>query len=125
MTVKKIEALDAIAGDVKGMELSVVPCGYWVILKPLHAEKTKGGIILPNLETATHKWAKVIAVGDGECTADGVAVKIPLKEGDLVCYQPKDAKSITLHSVNLIAINYREVFFALRGGDGRVLATHE
>jgi chaperonin GroES len=65
-------------------------------LRPLHdrilverveeAEKTKGGIIIPDSAKEKPAEGKVIAVGKGRIGDDGKTVKLEIKKGDRILF---------------------------------------
>jgi chaperonin GroES len=65
-------------------------------LRPLHdrilverveeAEKTKGGIIIPDSAKEKPAEGKVIAVGNGRVGDDGKVVKLEIKKGDRILF---------------------------------------
>ena len=65
-------------------------------LRPLHdrilvervaeAEKTKGGIIIPDSAKEKPAEGKVIAVGKGRVGDDGKVVKLDVKKGDRILF---------------------------------------
>mgnify|MGYP003574183445 CR=1 FL=1 len=65
-------------------------------LRPLHdrilverveeAEKTKGGIIIPDSAKEKPAEGKVIAVGNGRIGDDGKVVKLDIKKGDRILF---------------------------------------
>jgi len=65
-------------------------------LKPLHdrilvqrveeAEKTKGGIIIPDSAKEKPAEGKVIAVGDGKMGDDGKLIALQVKKGDRILF---------------------------------------
>jgi len=65
-------------------------------LKPLHdrimverveeAEKTKGGIIIPDSAKEKPAEGKVIAVGDGKRGDDGKLIPLQVKKGDRILF---------------------------------------
>jgi chaperonin GroES len=65
-------------------------------LRPLHdrilverveeAEKTKGGIIIPDSAKEKPAEGKVIAVGKGRVGDDGKVVKLEIKKGDRILF---------------------------------------
>lgn len=105
-------------------DIPIVPGGYWVICKPKAPEKTKTGIILPtDVDKSEGVWATVVAVSAGE-RVDDKTYPIPFEAGDCVVINPMRAVEIRVLGVLLIAVNWREVIFALRGPDGLPLGEH-
>lgn len=62
--------------------------GLHVFIKPIHVEKTKGNILMPELETQKADvlhLGEVVSVGDGQYV--GGKVKMGYKKGDRVLYR--------------------------------------
>ena len=70
------------------MALKIEPLGDRVVIKPLkEAEKTKGGIILPDTAKEKPQRGTVEAVGPGKVDDKGNRIPMELKKGDKVIYQ--------------------------------------
>jgi chaperonin GroES len=81
----------AVATDVKLKQLSAVklePLGDRVIIDPLldEADKSAGGIFIPDTAKEKPQKGKVVAAGPGRTTDDGNVVPLPVKAGDIVIY---------------------------------------
>ena len=70
--------------------MKLKPIGEWVVIEPLKEEVTPGGIILPDKVKEKVKKGKVLEVGPGvpHNVRDPELYKIPVKEGDIVIFQP-------------------------------------
>ncbi|MBN1809455.1 MAG: co-chaperone GroES [Planctomycetes bacterium] len=67
--------------------MKVVPLGDRVLVKRIEAEeKTSGGIILPDTAKEKPKEGRVIAVGEGRLTDEGVRVALQVKKGDRIIF---------------------------------------
>jgi chaperonin GroES len=64
------------------------PLGDRVIIEPLtdEAEKSAGGIYIPDTAKEKPQKGKVIAAGPGRTTDDGKVIALPVKAGDTVIY---------------------------------------
>jgi chaperonin GroES len=71
----------------KEKNMKVNPVRDRVLVKPFENEtKTKSGLMIPeNIKDKTAK-GKVLSVGTGKLTKDGVSVPMIVKEGDTVIY---------------------------------------
>lgn len=73
------------------------PLGDRVIVKPLVAETTKAGIILPaTAEKEKPEKGEVVAVGSGKLTESGSRLPMQVKVGDKVLfkkYSPDEVKA--------------------------------
>mgnify|MGYP006435142959 FL=1 len=67
-------------------EKKIKPLGNRVLVKRLLAEKTKGGIILPDSAQEKPKQGKVIAVGEGNYDDKGNIIAMNLKVDDKVLF---------------------------------------
>jgi chaperonin GroES len=67
-------------------KVNVRPLGDRVLVKPLEAEaqKTSGGIIIPDTAKEKPQEAKVIALGTGKLDEDGKRIPFEVKAGDKV-----------------------------------------
>jgi chaperonin GroES len=66
---------------------NIKPLGDKVLIQRLEAaEKTAGGIVLPEAAKEKPKQGKVIAVGDGRQLDSGERAPCQLKEGDVVVF---------------------------------------
>ena len=69
------------------MATTVKPTEDRVLIKPTEMEeKTAGGIILPDTAKDKPTKGKVIAVGPGKLSNEGVRIAPSVKVGDLVIY---------------------------------------
>jgi len=65
----------------------IEPLGDRVVIKPTAKEEvSKGGIVLPDTAKEKPQEGKIIAVGPGRLTEDGVRIAMEVKKGDKVIY---------------------------------------
>jgi len=63
------------------------PLGEKILVKRLEAaEKTPGGIVLPDAAKEKPKEGKIIALGDGKLLDSGERAKFQVKKGDRVVF---------------------------------------
>jgi len=67
-------------------QTKIRPLGNRVLVKRSQAEKSKGGILLPDSVQEKPKEGTVIAVGPGKCNEEGHIQKLNVKEGDCVLF---------------------------------------
>lgn len=67
-------------------QTKIRPLGNRVLVKRSQAEKSKGGILLPDSVQEKPKEGTVIAVGPGKCNEEGHIQKLSVKEGDCVLF---------------------------------------
>lgn len=65
----------------------IVPLGDKVVLRRQEAaDKTAGGIVLPDTARDKPQKGEIVAVGDGHTRDDGTKVPLTVKEGDRVIF---------------------------------------
>ena len=65
---------------------NIKPLGNRILIKRSQAEKSKGGILLPDSAQEKPKEGTIIAVGPGKMNEDGYLQKLYVKEGDSVLF---------------------------------------
>ena len=73
------------------------------------AEKTRGGIIIPDSAKERPLEGKVIAVGNGKRTEDGTLVKLDVKAGDRILFGKYAGTEIKVDGVEHIILREDEV----------------
>src|SRR5262245_39249710 len=78
--------------------MKIRPLQDRVIVKRLEeeAEKTKGGIIIPDTAKEKPQQGKVIAVGKGKVNDDGKVVPLDVKVGDTILFGKYSGSEIKL-----------------------------
>jgi chaperonin GroES len=68
--------------------LKLKPLADRVIIEPLaeEAEKSAGGIFIPDTAKEKPQKGKVVAAGPGRTTDEGKVLPLPVKVGDMVVY---------------------------------------
>jgi len=65
----------------------IEPLGDRVVIKPTPKEEvSRGGIVLPDTAKEKPQEGKIIAVGPGRLTDDGIRIAMEVKKGDKVIY---------------------------------------
>lgn len=94
--------------------MNIQPLGDRVVVKPLEAEnKTKGGIVLPDIAKEKPQEAKVIAVGKGKYSDAGVLQPLEVKVGDKVLYGKYSGTEITTKEGEELLIMREEDLLAI------------
>jgi chaperonin GroES len=92
----------------------IVPLGDKVVLRRQEAaDKTAGGIVLPDTARDKPQKGEIVAVGDGHTRDDGTKVPLTVKEGDRVIFSSYAGDEIKVGEDELLL---------LREGD--ILATY-
>ena len=66
--------------------VSIRPLGNRVLVRRSKAQKTRGGILLPEVAQEKPKEGEVVAVGPGKLDDDGVLQEMLVKVGDRVLF---------------------------------------
>lgn len=78
-------------------KISLKPLSNRVIAERIEKEETlKGGIILPDSAKKKQETVKIIAVGPGTLTKEGVTLPMPVKVGDVVLVDKYANQEVTI-----------------------------
>ncbi|MCS7234681.1 MAG: co-chaperone GroES [Armatimonadota bacterium] len=97
--------------------MNLKPLGDRVVVKPLEEEeRTKGGIVLPDVAKEKPQHGEVLAVGPGALTEDGKRLPMDVKVGDRVLFAKYagtevkigDEEYLILRQSDILAIVERE-----------------
>jgi len=92
-------------------KVNLKPLADRVIVKPMEAaEKTKGGIILPDTAKEKPIEGTIVAVGPGKVTEDGKQVKFEVKEGDKVLYGKYSGTEVTVEGEEYLIMRESDIF---------------
>jgi len=67
-------------------QTKIKPLGNRVLVKRSEAQRSKGGILLPDTAQEKPKQGEVVAVGPGKLTEDGTTTPLEVQVGDLVLF---------------------------------------
>jgi chaperonin GroES len=97
--------------------MNLKPLGDRVVVKPLEEEeRTKGGIVLPDVAKEKPQHGEVLAVGPGALTEDGRRLPMDVQVGDRVLFAKYagtevkigDEEYLILRQSDILAIVERE-----------------
>ena len=92
-------------------KVNLKPLGDRVIVKPMETEeKTKGGIIVPDIAKEKPIEGTIIAIGLGKVTEDGKLVKLEVKEGDKVLYGKYSGTEVTVEGEEYLIMRESDIF---------------
>ncbi len=92
-------------------KINLKPLADRVIVKPSEAEeKTKGGIILPDIAKEKPIEGTVIAIGPGKTAEDGKVVKPEVKVGDKVLYGKYSGTEVTVEGEEYLIMRESDIF---------------
>lgn len=90
--------------------MKLKPLGEMVVIKPLEAaEKTAGGILLPDTAKEKSTRGEVLAVGSGRTLPNGRAVKPAVEVGDIVLYTKYGGSDVKVDGKELKIIQESEI----------------
>jgi chaperonin GroES len=96
------------------MNMKLKPLQDRVIVKQSEAEeKTRSGIVLPDLAKEKPTKGKVIAVGQGKLDDNGKPMEIGLRAGDLVYYGKYSGTEVEIDGEKLVILRESDVLGVL------------
>lgn len=85
--------------------MQLKPLGDRVVVKAIEAEeKTKGGIILPDMAKEKPQEGEVVAVGPGRVLDSGIRLAPEVKVGDRVIYTKYGGNEIKVDEVEYLVV---------------------
>lgn len=92
-------------------KVNLRPLADRVIVKPMEAaEKTKGGIILPDTAKEKPIEGTIVAIGPGKVTEDGKQVKMEVKEGDKILYGKYSGTEVIVEGEEYLIMRESDIF---------------
>jgi len=90
--------------------LKLKPIGDRVLVQRLgSAEKTKGGLYLPDSAQEKPQEGKVIAVGSGKTLKNGKVVPLAVKAGDRIIFGKYSGSEIKVHDKEYVFLNEDDI----------------
>lgn len=90
--------------------MKVVPLGEQVVIKRIEPdEKTRGGIVLPDMARDKPQQGRVLSVGDGRLLADGTRAPHQVSEGDRVLFNRWAGTEVEVDGQELLIISESEI----------------
>lgn len=81
--------------------------------------KTKGGLLLPESGRVAQTRGKVVSVGPGRCTTEGIRIPMEVKEGDRVLFVANASHEFDIEGEKYLIIGQEQVLAILSvGGAG-------
>ena len=95
--------------------MDLKPIGDKVLVELLEsAEKTKGGIIVPDTAKEKPQEAKVVAVGSGKTLGSGKVVPPTVKSGDRIMFSKYSGSEIKLDGREFLIINEDDILALIK-----------
>ncbi len=96
------------------MAKSIRPLGDKVLVKRMDvAEKTEGGIIIPESSTEKPLEGTVVAVGKGRVDEKGKTIPLTLKKGDKILFNKYGESEISFENEELLILEEADVLAVL------------
>lgn len=96
------------------MAKSIRPLGDKVLVKRMDvAEKTEGGIIIPESSTEKPLEGTVVAVGKGRVDEKGKTIPLTLKKGDKILFNKYGESEISVENEELLILEEADVLAVL------------
>jgi len=95
--------------------MKVVPLGDKLVVKRVDAaEKTLGGILLPDAARDTPQQGRVLSIGDGKLLPDGRRVPHEVSEGDRVVFGSYAGSEVSIDDQELLILSADDVLAIVR-----------
>jgi chaperonin GroES len=95
--------------------MKVVPLGDKLVVKRLEgAEKTSGGIVLPDAARDKPQQGRVLSVGDGKLLPDGTRSAPEVQEGDRVVFSSYAGAEVKIDDQELLILSGDDVLAIVR-----------
>jgi chaperonin GroES len=93
-----------------GVVMAIRPLDDRVVVEPLEAaEKTQGGIVLPDSAKEKPTKGKVISVGEGTLLDSGKRAELLVKKGDKVLYGKYAGTEITVDGKDYLILKENDI----------------
>ena len=88
----------------------IKPLGNRVVIKAVAREEmTRSGIVLPDTAKEKPQEGKIVAVGPGRVSDDGIRLPMELKVGDTVIYAKYAGSEVKLDSEEYLIVSENDV----------------
>ncbi len=90
--------------------MAIKPLSDRVLVEPLEAaEKTAGGLYIPDNAKEKPQKGKIIAAGPGKASDTGELIKMEVKEGDTVLYGKYSGTEVTVDDKELMIMRESDI----------------
>jgi chaperonin GroES len=97
------------------VKVNLKPIGEKVIVEVLGAaDRTRGGIVLPDTAREKPQEAKVISVGSGKVLPNGKVVPPDVKPGDKVLFGKYTGNEVKVEGKELLIINQDDILAVIK-----------
>ncbi len=90
--------------------MSIKPLADRVVVEPLEAaEKTAGGLYIPDNAKEKPQKGKIIAAGPGKASDNGTLIKMEVKKGDVVLYGKYSGTEVQVDGKDLLIMRESDI----------------
>jgi len=94
--------------------MKIVPLGDKVVVRRLESEEvTAGGIVLPDSAKDIPDQGKVLSIGEGRLSADGIRVGLQVQEGDRVIFTRYAGTKVSVDEEDLLIMSESDIVAVL------------
>ena len=96
------------------MPTIVEPTNDRLLVKKIdNANKTKGGLVLPDDAKERPTKGEVLEAGEGRMNDDGVVLPIKIKKGDIILYPQYSGYAVKIDGEDLLILDEKDVLAVL------------
>lgn len=96
-----------------GITVDIRPLSDHLVVKPITAEKTVAGIVLPDTAKDQLQRAEVLAVGSGRLLDSGSRAPLEVKPGDVVLFQGAFGNKVRVNDQEYLLIRESDIVAVL------------
>jgi len=97
------------------MKTTVEPTSDRLLVKKIdNAQRTKGGLVLPDDAKERPTKGEVLEAGEGRMNDDGVVLPMKIKKGDTILYPQYSGYSVKVDGEDLLILDEKEVLAVLK-----------
>ena len=90
--------------------MKVTPLGDKIVIKRLDAaDKTAGGIVLPDSAKDRPQQGRVLSVGDGRLLSDGTRARPQVSEGDRIVFASYAGSEVNVDGDELLILREEDI----------------
>lgn len=97
------------------MTTTVEPTSDRLLVKKIdNAQRTKGGLVLPDDAKERPTKGEVLEAGEGRMNDDGVTLPMKIKKGDTILYPQYSGYSVKVDGEDLLILDEKDVLAVLK-----------
>ena len=100
------------------MATTVEPTSDRLLVKKIdNANRTKGGLVLPDDAKERPTKGEVLEAGEGRMNEDGVILPMKVKKGDMILYPQYSGYPVKIDGEDLLILDDKDVLAILKEND--------